>query len=505
MNVYSCLVVCFVAWCCTKVVLKVCNVLFKLFMKVFSLVDFAVTDVSCYKPRYAWLVPFTNYFLEVRLTMIKHGLYPTPKAPAWRSVVRDEQGRKKLKCSKCSGRNNQATIWCVDCKARFCGACAARNHHPGLLAKYHSLEEIKQEQLSVIGPLLSNIFLAFAAFYICWNLNVAEDYLYSADICPVVSQARSLAARIDAKVYYHYKADLNKYCNTEDSFYRLFLDGWVRGVVTDSDDTLLVLQQFMTAHLYMSVVSLIAIPALGVAYAGLMALARYLDGFLPPDIMARAQELAKWDVASLLGDQSSTPPLTLKRRRSDADVWEGFKYRQERKWRAYAFFKATAKDSLTYWANRIVPYVAGFRLCLIWFPGGHLSSFLRNALSIVGFRSVLCKQQALFQDTVDKMLFGDVFAQRLLAAGVSFIGISPTVSDAVFKYVPLVMLIMLVSYLSFLWYITTQSMKLYGASVTGAKGSVWKEEEPVLLGCCDAQSCACEAVKHFQQTWSSQD
>lgn len=55
-------------------------------------------------------------------------------------------------------------------------------------------------------------------------------------MCPVVSKARLLAARLDSKLFYYYKADLARYCNMEDSFYKFYLDGWVRGIVTASDD-----------------------------------------------------------------------------------------------------------------------------------------------------------------------------------------------------------------------------------------------------------------------------
>lgn len=58
----------------------------------------------------------------------------------------------------------------------------------------------------------------------------------STDMCPVVSKARLLAARLDSKLFYYYKADLARYCNMEDSFYKFYLDGWVRGIVTASDE-----------------------------------------------------------------------------------------------------------------------------------------------------------------------------------------------------------------------------------------------------------------------------
>ena len=42
--------------------------------------------------------------------------------------------------------------------------------------------------------------------YLLSSVKIGRDYLFSMDTCPVISKAKSLATRVDAKVFYYYKA-----------------------------------------------------------------------------------------------------------------------------------------------------------------------------------------------------------------------------------------------------------------------------------------------------------
>jgi len=44
--------------------------------------------------------------------------------------------------------------------------------------------------------------------YLLSSVKVGRDYLFSMDMCPVISKAKTLATRVDAKVFYYYKAGL---------------------------------------------------------------------------------------------------------------------------------------------------------------------------------------------------------------------------------------------------------------------------------------------------------
>ena len=160
-------------------------------------------------------------------------------------------------CSKCA---SPSAFWCVECDTRYCAGCAARYHHPGLYAQHHSVEPLEGKQVRLLGLVMSNLLVILSAFYVASSIQIAPNYLTSADLCPVTSQVRAVAAGLDSKVFYYYKAELVGYCNMEDSFYKFFLDGWVRGIVTTSDDTLLVLTSAAPAYVMTTVLSILLVP-----------------------------------------------------------------------------------------------------------------------------------------------------------------------------------------------------------------------------------------------------
>lgn len=44
--------------------------------------------------------------------------------------------------------------------------------------------------------------------YLLSSVKIGRDYLFSMDMCPVISKVKTLATRVDAKVFYYYKAGL---------------------------------------------------------------------------------------------------------------------------------------------------------------------------------------------------------------------------------------------------------------------------------------------------------
>jgi hypothetical protein len=44
--------------------------------------------------------------------------------------------------------------------------------------------------------------------YLLSSVKIGRGYLFSMDMCPVISKAKTLATRVDAKVFYYYKAGL---------------------------------------------------------------------------------------------------------------------------------------------------------------------------------------------------------------------------------------------------------------------------------------------------------
>jgi len=93
-----------------------------------------------------------------------------------------------------------------------------------------------------------------------WYSRVGDEYFKGASTCPALSVGRQLLARFDANVFYYYKSSLSIYCDIEDSFWRLLMDGWVRGIVAGSDSCLLLISTLPKAWLFKSVVSTFLLP-----------------------------------------------------------------------------------------------------------------------------------------------------------------------------------------------------------------------------------------------------
>lgn len=380
------------------------NGIIKLFLQyVFRPLDHALFSKDRCSSRFAVLDPVAGYVKDFRTALTVHGFYPLPTCPAW-SVTGY--------CSKCPGA---ACFWCVECHCRFCPGCAARYHHPGLYSEHHSLEPIKkQKEQRLAALLLSNFLVVGTILYLLSSVKIGRGYLFSMDMCPVISKAKTLATRVDAKVFYYYKADLARYCNMEDSFYKFFLDGWVRGVVTGSDDTLLVLTSAGPAYVMVTVLSLFLVPVVATLYGWFMGIAHFIDSKIPSeDIHTAEAYLRSFDVCAFFGGQSLAPPMTEPRLRADQDFYDAMKYNANRRMRFSNYYATVAKDDLTYWVHRSVPWFCGFRLLLIWCPFD-LAYLLRIVFSFFGMGKAIRQHELWFRHAVSNMIFSDAFSLSFL-------------------------------------------------------------------------------------------
>jgi len=376
-------------------------------------------------------------------------------------------------------------------------------YHPGGKLKYHSVEPIALKQNArVFQTVVSSALIVSGLVYLLSSLHIGPDYLSQANICPITGKARSLAAALDTKIFYYYKSDFVKYCNHEDSFYKLFLDGWVRGIVTDSDDTLLVLSSLAPAYVLITVLSAIVAPIVGVVYAILMTLARSADSYLPQEklqqiggyLQANApivvSFLQNFDMYSKWGGCTQAPPFTKWRIRRDFDFYDRLKYQQSRRTRFTAYFFDHAKDTMKWWSLRAVPYAASFRLLLIWVPS--LANPLRSALSIApGIGSIIKTQQGWFQDAVSHMFLGEQMSLLLITKSsdyaFSLLGLMPfggLVSHFSMMY-SIVLVVMLVAYFVFNYIISQQQIAFEKAG------------EKDLCGPCVKAGCPCPSAIFF--------
>eukprot|EP00913_Durusdinium_trenchii_P031619 g29609.t1 len=426
---------------------------------VFRPLDHFLFTKDRYTSRFSALSPLAAYFSAARTALNGHAWYPYPVCPAWTVGPY---------CSKCPGN---AAFWCVECNARFCPACAARFHHPGLYTEHHSLEPIKKETLAL---------------------------------------ARSE--------------------HLQDSFYKFFLDGWVRGVVTASDDTLLVLTSAGPAYIMTTVLSIFLVPVVAACYGALMGVAHAIDSHLPQSQgLADAEEwLQRFDLCSIFGGQCTAPPLTEPRlrpsleraktgqrrfgrrrrceRAASDDFYDKMKYNKNRRLRMSNYHAAVARDDLNYWVNRSVPWFVG--LLLVWCPFD-LAYLLRVLCSFLGFGKTIEEHQTWFSTPVAGMLFSDAFSVSLLrnlnAATSAILALLPFadgVSNAII-FLFLSVLAVIVGFLIFLYLITEQQREYYSKwtdeSVQQKLELFGSTRSGKTVGCCARESCKCESIQFFTE------
>jgi len=118
--------------------------------------------------------------------------------------------------------------------------------------------------LSTLRPLLSAAGRA---------LNV--DYFFES-VCPLVSRIRRVVFRVDHALYPVLKGGLGVWCETEDAFLKIFVDVWVRGVLTKTDSWALMIMKTPAAF-GAFVVVLTLVPLLAVPYAAVATPIRYIE------------------------------------------------------------------------------------------------------------------------------------------------------------------------------------------------------------------------------------
>jgi len=219
-----------------------------------------------------------------------------------------------------------------------------------------------------------------------------------------VKYASNWMAAFDTKVFYYFKSDLASFCSMEDSFFRLFIDGYVRNVVTDTDDTILVFLTAWKALVASLVVRFFIVPVIAVVYAFSTKLAVVIDPFIDQamgeeNIERLERFLEKWQPLSRVG-----PPLTKPRQRPDIDDLERFQYAWGRWTREFSYAYENCERTLTYYLHTSVWRCVFVRLVCIWshdLTGFRIGSVIRALLC--PFISSIDRQRAWYgasaQDT----------------------------------------------------------------------------------------------------------
>lgn len=179
-----------------------------------------------------------------------------------------------MACVECLGKD--VKVLCVERNQVFCKSCFGRVFHPVVkdVRKKFTFMELcsNRDNFAALTQLIMMVSMALGAWWCIKQARIGEDYFAGASMCPALSGLRQGLARWDANVFYYYKPSLAFYCDIEDSFWRLLMDGWVRGVVAGSDGFLLLITTLPKAWVFKTAVTTFLGPIYTVIYA-LVALA----------------------------------------------------------------------------------------------------------------------------------------------------------------------------------------------------------------------------------------
>lgn len=257
-----------------------------------------------------------------------------------------------------------AVNYCVECDKTLCNFCTFLLHHPTTNFEQHSIEHIDKGNIGqqIVTPVLLDLFVISLCLFIWFGTKgISESYFTGSSYCPGVGKLRGTLLRYDANLFFYVKGQISTFCDLEDSYWRFFMDMWIRGILTGTDTWLLLFTQFMTAGVIEAcVVGVIGYPA-GVFY-GLLANAirlieveiqRYYAGN-PPEHVKRVQETLKifnFFSTKKLSTGKKLPPPTFRRKRNDTNWSEGFWYHYKRITRSFVYFQTQGSDAIRYVAR----------------------------------------------------------------------------------------------------------------------------------------------------------
>uniref|UniRef100_A0A7S4HS37 Uncharacterized protein n=1 Tax=Odontella aurita TaxID=265563 RepID=A0A7S4HS37_9STRA len=197
-------------------------------------------------------------------------------------------------CAGCANRDTPAFVFCCECGASLCYRCDARLHVADALSldprgrpmRSHRVERIVDgggvpllTSLMELGVMVAVVSGARPLLSAAGGmLNV--DYFFES-VCPAVTRLRRAVFRLDHALYPLLRGILGAWCDTEDAFIKIFVDVWVRGILTNTDSFALLLMKTPSALAAFLVVLTLA-PFLAIPYALAATVVRGLENNVVP-------------------------------------------------------------------------------------------------------------------------------------------------------------------------------------------------------------------------------
>lgn len=285
-----------------------------------------------------------------------------------------------------------------------------RIHYPGTRFEFHSVEKIDYDNQAVriVSPLMRELLLMSLVLAVLQSAsNMLDTYTHGRSLCPAVDYIRGHAMRADAGLFYVFKGWLASFCDSEDSFWRLFIDAWTRNVVTDSDSILLLLVTLHRAILFNASIVFLVAPLLAFIYALFSSVVLRAERALIPDNAATRRIESALNKMCILqrfasGRLRRAPPQTYPRMRASMHLIDSVVYNLKRLLRTVTFQVARAGSMLNALLFSTLIAAVLFRVGCIVLGGYH---FFHNVL---GLGSASGLQDALAGQRISDYAFGEV-------------------------------------------------------------------------------------------------
>eukprot|EP00930_Biecheleria_cincta_P067854 TRINITY_DN5477_c0_g1_i4.p1 TRINITY_DN5477_c0_g1~~TRINITY_DN5477_c0_g1_i4.p1 ORF type:complete len:332 (-),score=46.39 TRINITY_DN5477_c0_g1_i4:132-1127(-) len=265
----------------------------------------------------------------------------------------------------------------------------------------------------------SSVRLVLVLGILMKSLTIKEDYVHT-EVCPMVLEIKSSVAMFDSGLFFLTKGLIHGFCISEDAFWRLFTDAWVRSIVTETDSLFLVLSALIWAMLWYQLILWILFAVVAFCYAAIFSLWRQVEFALPKNrLLLFLGKCCRWfNIIRIPGQSDAPTPKTCVRTRPAADYVDCLTYWTGRKLRHFWIYFSGACNCLYSLLLFCVVATAALRLLCIFAGAGWV---FRHALSALGFRERIDMHSEWFrhlpkEDYSDHILWR-VLDRILLGAG----------------------------------------------------------------------------------------
>jgi len=239
--------------------------------------------------------------------------------------------------------------------------------------------------------------------------SITPEYFQGAPYCPGVTRGRSSFMFYEPTLFFYFKADIAKYCDFEDSYWRFFMDTWIRGVLTETDTWPLIISSLIKALFFEELVRivisriipfffvLVATPVRGVE-VWIQRFTKEHEGrnhLLTKFLKKTAEVVEMISLAPKLLDSSvKVAPKTLHRKMPSKDWLEGWNYRLNRLTRLKNVYSVEAHRACTFVMRGTLVVTAVVRVACMLIDG----EMFKTMAQLLGYDSVIATHLRWFEE-----------------------------------------------------------------------------------------------------------